>query len=105
MYPALALGPENENFPAGLRFLHYLAIGLTGTIFVFGYLRRWLHTCHALITMFAVLAALCFVETIDFDAFGGGATGVSIMLVKFTVYTGLSTYLFQSTAIRHRFGN
>lgn len=53
--------------------------------------------------MYAVLATLCFVETIDFGAFGGGATGVTIMLAEFALYTGLSTYLIRSPALRRRF--
>ena len=103
VYPALGLGLQNENFPGGLQFLHFLAIALTGTIFILGYLGRWPHTPHATITMYAVLATLCFVETIDFGAFGGGATGVAIMLVEFTLYVGLSTYLIRSPVIRQRF--
>jgi hypothetical protein len=83
--PALGLGLQNSGFPAGLQFLHFFAIALTGTIFVLGYLRRWPPTPHATITMYAVLATLCFVETIDFGAFGGGATGVAIMLVEFAL--------------------
>lgn len=103
VYPALGLGLQNENFPGGLQFLHFLAIALTGTIFVFGYLGRWPHTPHATITMYAVLATLCFVETVDFGAFGGGATGVGIMLAEFALYIGLSTYLIRSPFIRQRF--
>jgi hypothetical protein len=94
--PALGLGLQNSGFPDGLQFLHFFAIALTGTIFVLGYLRRWPPTPHATITMYAVLATLCFVETIDFGAFGGGVTGVAIMLVEFALYIGLSTYLIRS---------
>ncbi|MEQ8482278.1 MAG: hypothetical protein RIC18_16640 [Hoeflea sp.] len=104
VFPALGLGLQNESFPAGLQFLHFLALVLTGAIYVFGYLRRWPHTPHATITMYAVLATLCFVETIDFGAFGGGATGVAIMLGEFVLYIVLSTYLIRSPAIRQRFG-
>jgi hypothetical protein len=101
--PALGLGLQNSGFPDGLQFLHFFAIALTGTIFVLGYLRRWPPTPHATITMYAVLATLCFVETIDFGAFGGGVTGVAIMLVEFALYIGLSTYLIRSPFIRQRF--
>jgi hypothetical protein len=104
VFPALGLGLQNESFPAGLQFLHFLALVLTGAIYVFGYLGRWPPTPHATITMYAVLATLCFVETIDFGAFGGGATGVVIMLGEFALYIALSAYLLRSAAIRHRFG-
>lgn len=105
VFPALSLGLQNSRFPNGLQFLHFSAIMLTGAIFVFGYFRQWPHTPYATITMYAVLATLCFVETIDFGAFGGGTTGVLIMLMEFVIYVGLSTYLLRSTVIRHHFGN
>lgn len=103
VFPGLSLGLQNSGFPAGLQFLHFFALVLTGAIFVFGYLGRWPHTPHATITMYAVLATLCFVETIDFGAFGGGAMGVTIMLGEFALYIGLSTYLIRSSTIRSRF--
>ena len=103
VFPNLNLGLQNSGFPAGLQFLHFFALVLTGAIFVFGYLGRWPHTPHASITMYAVLATLCFVETIDFGAFGGGATGVTIMLAEFALYVGLATYLIRSPAIYRRF--
>lgn len=102
-FPAWHLGLQDSNFPAGLQFIHFLAISLTGSIFVFGYLRRWQHTRHATITMYAVLATICFIETMDFGAFGGGTTGVMIMLAEFALYIGLSTYLLRSDAIREHF--
>ena len=102
--PGFALGLQNSSFPSGLQFLHFFAILLTGAIFVFGYLTRWPHTPYATITMYAVLATLCFVETIDFGAFGGGTQGVLTMLVEFTTYIAFSTYLLRSEFIRHRFG-
>ncbi|MEM7269962.1 MAG: hypothetical protein AAF401_12005 [Pseudomonadota bacterium] len=101
--PALSLGLQDSNFPAGLQFLHFFALVLTGSIFVFGYLTRWHVTPYATITMYAVLATLCFIETIDFGAFGGGPTGVAIMLAEFALYLGLSTYLLRSPAIHSRF--
>ena len=103
LFPAVKLGLQNSNFPAGLQFIHFFALVLTGGIFVFGYLRRWRHTCHATITMYAVLAALCFIETIDFGAFGGGVPAVGIMLSEFTLYVALSTYLLRSEAMQDRF--
>jgi|GEM_PF-530973 len=105
VFPALNLGLQNSNFPAGLQFIHFFALVLTGSIFVFGYQTQWPHTPYATITMYAVLAAICFIETIDFGAFGGGATGVMIMLMEFALYIGLSTYLLRSNAIHHHFNH
>jgi hypothetical protein len=101
--PALSFGLQNSSFPAALQFIHFFAIALTGSIYVFGYLTKWPHTPYASITMYAVLASLCFVETIDFGAFGGGTAGVMTMLVEFSTYLGLSYYLLTSAAIRARF--
>lgn len=105
VFPTLSLGLQNSSFPNGLQFLHFFAIMLTGAIFFFGYFKQWTYTPYVTITMYAVLATLCFVETIDFGAFGGGTTGVVIMLVEFVTYVGLSTYLLRSTVIHHHFGN
>ncbi|MEM7237434.1 MAG: hypothetical protein AAF501_06380 [Pseudomonadota bacterium] len=102
-FPALNLGLQDIRFPAGLQFLHFFALVLTGSVFVFGYLNRWPYTPYATITMYAVLATLCFIETMDFGAFGGGITGVMIMLMEFALYIGLSSYLLHSTAIHHHF--
>ena len=85
--------------------MHFFAITLTGSIFLFGYLTRWPATPHATITMYAVLATICFIETMDFGAFGGGPRAVMIMLAEFGLYVALSTYLLRSGAIRHRFGH
>lgn len=102
-FPAVALGLQDDNFPAGLQFLHFFALVLTGSIFVFGYLWRWPHTPHATITMYAVLASICFIETIDFGAFGGGRIGVTVMLGEFALYVGLSTFLLRSSHVDRRF--
>ncbi|SUZ32492.1 hypothetical protein ROE7235_02252 [Roseibaca ekhonensis] len=102
--PSLNIGLQNSQFPGGLQFAHFFAIMLTGAVFLFGYLRRWPHTRHATITMYAVLATLCFVEVTDFGAFGGGTTGVIIMLVEFSTYIALSAYMLRSDAMQCRFG-
>lgn len=102
--PAVGLGLQNALFPKGLQFLHFVAITITGGVFLIGYLKKWPCTPYATITMYAVLATLCFVETIDFGAFGGGTTGLMIMLVEFTTYTALATYLLRSQTIRNHFG-
>ena len=103
MLPGLTMGLQNNSFPAGLQFIHFFALVLTGLFFFLGYLSRWPVTIHASITMYAVLATICFIETIDFGAFGGGATGVMIMLIEFALYVALSIYLRRSAAVQHHF--
>lgn len=103
--PSLAIGLQNANFPSGLQFIHFAAILATGAIFIGGYVTRWPATPFATIIMYAVLATLCFVETIDFDAFGGGPTRFIPMAIEYVAYVSLSAYLLKSSAMRRRFGS
>ncbi len=103
IFPTVNMGLQNSKFPDGLQFAHFFAIMLTGTVFVVGYVRKWSHTPFATITMYAVLATLCFVEVMDFEAFGGGTTGVLTMLVEYSMYIILSTYLLRSKAMHRHF--
>ena len=103
--PSIGIGLQNANFPPGLQFIHFAAILATGAIFIGGYLTRWRATPFATINMYAVLATLCFVETVDFDAFGTGPTRFIPMLLEYVTYIGLSAYLLRSAAIRKRFGS
>lgn len=102
--PAVSLGLQNSGFPAGTQFLHFAAILTTGGIFVGGYFGRWRHTPFAIVVMYTVLATLCFVETVDFDAFGGGATRFIFMAFEYVLYVAFSIYLWRSTTMRARFG-
>ena len=102
-FPAVALGLQNAKFPAGLQFLHFASILATGVIFVGGYVTRWRHTPFVTVVMYAVLATICFIETVDFQAFGGGPTRFIPMVAEYIAYIGLSTYLLGSSAMRHHF--
>lgn len=101
--PAVAFGLQDSNFPPGVQFLHWLLILLTGVIFVFGYLARWQYTPFVSIVMYATLATLCFVETVDFNAFGGGDRRFLIMGVEYVLYIILGVYLLRSGQVRLRF--
>lgn len=101
--PSVSLGLQDPKFPAGLQFLHFASILATGVIFVGGYLTRWRFTPFAMILMYAVLATLCFIETIDFEAFGGGPARFIPMTVEYAAYVGLSAYLLRSVTMRRRF--
>lgn len=101
--PTAAFGLQDSNFPAGVQFLHWLLISSTGIIFVFGYLTRWRYTPVVSIVMYATLATLCFVETVDFNAFGGGDRRFLIMGVEYILYIILGTYLLRSEEVRFRF--
>lgn len=102
--PSVAFGLQDSNFPPGVQFLHWFLILLTGSVFVVGYSLRWRHTPHASITLYATLATICFVETVDFNAFGGGTKRFFIMALEFASYIGLATYLTRSQVVKQRFG-
>jgi hypothetical protein len=102
-FPSLAFGLQNGRFPHGTQLLHWLLLLLVGSIFVVGFVLRWRHTPFATITMYATLATLCFVETVDFGAFGGGPGRYFIMAAEYAVYVILSIYLLRSQRIRERF--
>ncbi|MCG8374204.1 MAG: hypothetical protein MI700_11745 [Balneolales bacterium] len=104
-FPSTSFGLQNSNFPAGTQFLHWFLIVLTGSIFVFGFFRRWRHTPFATITMYATLATLCFIETVDFHAFGGGTKRFFIMSAEFALYLILSIYLLRSKRVNDHFGS
>ncbi|MEM9862419.1 MAG: hypothetical protein AAF938_12425 [Myxococcota bacterium] len=86
-----------------MQFLHFLALFTTGTIFSVGYWLRWFPTPFATIVMYAVLATLCFIETVDFDAFGSGPTRFIPMAVEYAAYVALSAYLLRSETIEQHF--
>lgn len=102
-FPSVVLGLQNENFPAGLQFLHFFSILVTGAIFIVGYFTRWRHTPFATVVMYAVLATLCFIETVDFEAFGGGPTRFIPMVIEYIAYLGFSAYLLRSSTMRRHF--
>lgn len=102
-FSGVVLGLQNEKFPAGLQFLHFFSILLTGSVFIIGYINRWAHTPQATVGMYAVLATLCFIETVDFQAFGGGPTRFIPMTIEYIVYIGLSAYLLRSSIMQIHF--
>lgn len=103
--PAVDLGLQNNQFPAGLQFLHFFALLMTGAVFCAGYLLRWRGTPVGTVVMYAVLATLCFIETVDFGAFGGGPLRFVPMALEYAVYLALSAYLLRSQTMRDFFGS
>lgn len=102
--PSLALGLQNAGFPPGTQLLHWILLLLSGSCYVVGYLARWRRTVPATITLYACLATLCFIETVDFGAFGGGPARYLVMTGEFALYLVLSLYLARARAPRERFG-
>jgi hypothetical protein len=103
LVPSVAFGLQNANFPAGTQLLHWILILLTGLVFLLGFAMRWKQTPFAMITMYATLATLCFVETVDFQAFGGSVARYYAMSAEYLLYIVLSAYLLRSSRIQSRF--
>jgi len=101
--PSVGLGLQNENFPAGTQFIHFASVLVTGLVFLVGYATRWRHAPQATVLMYAVLATICFIETVDFYAFGPGPTRFIPMTIEYVVYLSLSAYLLRSRAARDHF--
>jgi hypothetical protein len=89
--PEVKLGLQNQNFPSGLQFLHFASIVAAGTVFVAGFAWQWAWTPSAMVAIYAVMGVLCFVETVDFDAFGRGTLRFVPMVLEHLTYIGLST--------------
>jgi hypothetical protein len=101
--PSVAIGLQNPNFPPGTQLLHWILLLLTGFVFLLGFASRWSYTPFVTITMYATLATLCFVETVDFQAFGGGVARYYVMSAEYLLYLALSVYLLSSARIQARF--
>lgn len=102
---SVGFGLQDANFTPGVQFLHWLLIVLTGTVFVAGFFSRWRHTPFATVTLYATLATLCFVETVDFNAFGGGSARFAFMAAEFILYIVLSAFLLRSARVKQHFGD
>ncbi|MCH2038660.1 MAG: hypothetical protein MK137_08735, partial [Rickettsiales bacterium] len=102
--PSLEFGLQNAPFPKGVQFLHWFLLVITGASFTLGFLLRWKYTPFMTVIMYAMLATLCFIETVDFEAFGGGAMRFVIMAGEYVVYVLISMYLMQSQKVKERFG-
>ena len=103
LFAGFETGLQNTNFPKGTQLLHWLLLIISGAVYTVGFLIRSKHTPFITIIMYAMLATLCFIETVDFKAFGDTATRYIPMTLEFIAYIALSIYLSRSMAINERF--
>lgn len=97
--PVIAL--QNPAFPAGIQFLQWVLLIAFGAVFLLGYATRWPHTPVAVTVIFAMLATMCFVQTVDF------LTNESRFLafaLECIAYLAIATFLLRSERMRRRFG-
>jgi hypothetical protein len=92
---------SNPLFPQPLLLVHWLAILGAGGVYVAGYLARWRHTPLAMVGAYAVLAAICAVETLGFLVHG---TRFLDMALEYLTYALILAFLFRAPPMRERFG-
>lgn len=93
---------QNTAFPRGVQLLHWIGITATGWIYIAGYFARWSLTPFAMVVAYAVLATLCFIETIDFLTNRGRYLA---MALEYAAYIGISFFLFRSRRMQSHFAN
>jgi uncharacterized membrane protein YccC len=92
---------QNPEFPQGTQFLHWLAISVSGLVFLAGYGTHWAYTPHAMVVIYAVMATLCFVQTFDFMT---NPSRYLAMVVEYVAYLAIGIFLFRSRRMQQRFG-
>ena len=91
---------QNEVFPSGLQFVHFLAIFAAGAVFLVGYITKWRWTPHAMVVCYTSLATLCSIETLDFLT---NDDRYILFARELFWYVTISIYLFRSKRMRERF--
>jgi hypothetical protein len=92
---------QNPTFPSGTQFVHWLLITLSGSAFLIGYFTRWPYTPIAMLVIYASLATMCAIQTIDFME---NPSRYSDFARECFYYVVFSIYLFRSERMRGRFG-
>jgi len=98
--PAVVL-LQHPAYPAGLQFLQWTLLIAFGASFLIGYATRWPYTPLAVIVTFAMLAAMCFIQTFDFLT---NDFRYLAFVMECIAYVVISIYLLRSERMRLRFG-
>ena len=91
---------QNPNFPEGTQFIHWFLITLSGTVFLFGYFKKWRYTPEAKLVIYSCLATMCFIQTFDFMTREDRYVSYAIEVTNYIVAT---TFLFKSKLMREHF--
>ena len=92
---------QNQNFPRGTQFLHWMLITGSGFTYLIGYFKKWRYTPNVMVVIYACLATMCFIQTFDFMTRPDRYTSFVIECINYTV---VSIYLFRSTRMEEHFG-
>lgn len=91
---------QNPNFPSGTQFIHWFLITLSGTVFLFGYFKRWKYTPEAKLVIYSCLATMCFIQTFDFMT---REDRYISYVFEVTNYVVVLIYLFKSKLMQKHF--
>lgn len=91
---------SNVAFPPWLLLVHWLAVLGGSGVFVGGYLARWRHTPGALAIAYALMAAVCVIETFGFLT---GTRRFVAMALELSAYLGILWLLRNHATFAQRF--
>jgi hypothetical protein len=83
--PFIAL--QNDAYPDGVQFVHWLLISLTGGTFLTGYFRRWRWTPIVMVCLFSNLAVLCTIQTFDFMSEQWSFSAYATEMISYAVHS------------------
>jgi len=90
----------NALFPTAVQLLQWLLVLAVAATFLLGVATRWRHTPVAMAAGYAMMAALCAVETIGFLEHG---LRYPAMALEYAEYTVILLFLFRSRTARRYF--
>ena len=91
---------QNDAYPGGVQFVHWLLISITGGVFLFGYLAKWKWTPFAIVLLFSNLAVLCTIQTFDFMSEQWDFRAYFVEMISYVIH---SAFLLFSTLSKSRF--
>lgn len=91
---------QNNAYPSGVQFVHWLLISLTGSVFSVGYLTKWKWTPFVAVILFTNLGVLCTIQTFDFMSEQWSFTFYIVEMISYLLH---STFLLSSSLSISRF--
>ena len=91
---------QNSAYPAGLQFVHWFLISLTGGTFLIGYLTHWSWTPFAMILLFSNLTVMCTIQTFDFMS---DQWSLNAYIGELIFYLATSLFLIYSAVSKSHF--
>jgi asparagine N-glycosylation enzyme membrane subunit Stt3 len=92
---------QNPAYPAGLQFLQWVLLIAFGAVFLIGYATRWSLTPLMMIVVSAMLASMCFIQTVDFLTSDFRFVAFALECLAYIL---IAVFLLKSQRMRGRFG-